>query len=115
MGRKTYESIGRPLPRRTTVVVTRDPTWSAAGVEVAGDVVAALDLARRLDPVGPTYVVGGGEIYRAALASTTRLEITEVDAEPAGDATFPAIPAADWHEVAREVHPGFTFVTYTRR
>ncbi|MGI8458044.1 MAG: dihydrofolate reductase [Propionibacteriaceae bacterium] len=115
MGRKTYESIGRPLPRRTTVVVSRDPTWSAAGVEVAADVPAALAIAQRVDPDGPVYVAGGGEIYRAALACTGRLEITEVAAEPDGDATFPAIGSAEWQETARESHDDYAFVTYRRR
>lgn len=114
MGRKTYDSIGRPLPGRRTMVITRDPEWSREGVEVAGDVGSALALAaaHRSQTI---FVAGGGEIYRAAWALLTGLEITEVNATPDGDVTFPPIPAAEWIETARDQHPGFAFVTYCRR
>jgi dihydrofolate reductase len=113
MGRKTYDSIGRPLPGRRTVVVTRQPDWSAQadGVEVAHSLDDALKLADDND----VYVAGGGEIYRQALPLGDRLELTEVAQSPAGDVTFPAFDRAEWTEIARTPHDGFSFVTYTRR
>lgn len=115
MGRKTFDSIGRPLPGRTTIVVTRNPTWSAEGVGVASSWDDALQSATGLDPDGPVFVVGGGQIYRAAWTDTDRLEVTEVDQAPAGDATFPAIDLATWTETARDDdHDGFAWVTYRR-
>ncbi|TDU91041.1 dihydrofolate reductase [Kribbella voronezhensis] len=108
MGRKTYDSIGRPLPGRRTVVVTRRPDWSADGVEVVNDLETAL----KQD--GDLYVAGGGEIYRQALPYADRLELTEVAQSPIGDVTFPAFDPADWTETARTPHDGFTFVTYDR-
>ena len=114
MGRKTYDSIGRPLPGRSTIVVSRDPDWHAPGVATAGSVDEALHQAVALRP-GLIFVAGGGEIYRAAWDRLDRLEITEVDLEPAGEVTFPAIDPDPWREVAREPHPGFSFVSYQRR
>jgi dihydrofolate reductase len=108
MGRKTYDSIGRPLPGRRTVVVTRQPDWSADGVEVVHDVEDALK------QTGDLYVAGGGEIYRQALPYADRLELTEVDQSPTGDVTFPAFDRSEWQETARDPHDGFTFVTYDR-
>jgi dihydrofolate reductase len=108
MGRKTYDSIGRPLPGRRTVVVTRQPDWSADGVEVAHSVEDAIKQA------GDIFVAGGGEIYRLALPYADRLELTEVDQSPDGDVTFPAFDRSEWKETARTPHDGFTFVTYNR-
>lgn len=113
MGRRTYDSIGRPLPGRTTIVITRDRSWRGHGVRVAASVEEALGLARELEPE-VIYVAGGGEVYRAAWDRLNRLEITEVDAEPAGDVTFPVIEPARWREIAREPHPGYAFVSYLR-
>lgn len=115
LGRRTHASIGRPLPGRTTVVLTRDPGWRADGVLVAPDVTTALAQAAEVDPPGPVWIGGGGEVYRAALARTTALEITEVDLEPPGDATFPVIDPEVWAEVHREPHDGFAYVRYQRR
>jgi dihydrofolate reductase len=113
MGRKTYDSIGRPLPGRRTVVVTRQPDWSAQaeGVGVAHSLDDALNLANGKN----VYVAGGGEIYRQALPLADRLELTEVAQSPAGDVTFPAFDQAEWSATARTPHDGFAFVTYTRR
>jgi dihydrofolate reductase len=108
MGRKTYDSIGRPLPGRRTVVVTRQPDWSADGVEVVHTVEEAL----KQD--GDIYVAGGGEIYRQALPYADRLELTEVDQSPDGDVTFPAFDRTEWRETARTPMDGFTFITYDR-
>lgn len=108
MGRKTYDSIGRPLPGRRTVVVTRQPDWEAEGVDVVHDVETAL----KQD--GDIYVAGGGEIYRQALPYADRLELTEVDQSPDGDITFPTFDRSEWSETARTPNAGFTFVTYDR-
>lgn len=114
MGRKTYDSIGRPLPGRQTIVITRNPDWSRDGVEVVGGLEQALDRAAELDPGGPVFVAGGGDIYRAVMPVADRLEITEVDLAPDGDATFPEIDRAQWVESAREDRDGFAWVTYIR-
>ncbi|ONI71428.1 diacylglycerol kinase [Kribbella sp. ALI-6-A] len=110
MGRKTYDSIGRPLPGRRTVVITRQTEWSTPGVEVAHSLDDALKLADGND----VFVAGGGEIYRLALPSADRLELTEVDQSPAGDVTFPELDPTAWTETAREPHDGFSFVSYVR-
>jgi dihydrofolate reductase len=113
MGRKTYDTIGRPLPGRTTFVITRDRMWRGDGVRAVPFVAEAIQLGMELAET--VYVAGGGEIYRLAWDQLDRLEITEVDLEPAGDITFPAIAATDWEETAREPHDGFSFVSYRRR
>lgn len=113
MGRRTYDSIGRPLPGRTTVVVTRDPDWRAEGVTVVTDLDAAFDRAFALGPA-KVFVAGGGQVYAAAWDRLDTLEITEVDAEPDGDVLFPEI-GADWTETARDERPGFAFVTFRRQ
>ena len=113
MGRRTFDSIGRPLPGRTTFVISRDRMWRGDGVRAVPSVDEAIQLARDLGPEA-VFVAGGGEIYRAAWDHLDRLEITEVDLEPAGDVTFPPIPAAEWEETGREPHDGFNFVSYRR-
>jgi dihydrofolate reductase len=114
MGRRTYDSIGRPLPRRTTIVVTRDPDWQRDGVLVATSVREALERAEELAP-DTVFVAGGGEIYRAAWDRLDRLEVTEVDQSPQGDVTFPSIEAQDWQETSRQPRDGFAYVSYLRR
>jgi dihydrofolate reductase len=113
MGRRTFDSIGRALPGRITLVVTRDRRWRSEGVRAVPGVDEALDLAAGLAPE-PVYVAGGGEIYRAAWPRLTALEITEVDADPAGEVRFPPIEPTQWREVSREPHVGFAFVRYLR-
>ena len=114
MGRRTYESIGRPLPGRSTVVVTRDRDWRADGVQVALSVPEAFTQALSLG-LPRVFVAGGGQIYRAAWDRLDRLEVTEVDQAPSGDVTFPSIEAEDWQEHSREQHDGFAYVSYLRR
>lgn len=119
MGRKTFDSIGRPLPGRRTIVVTRDPAWSAEGVETARSLAAALAMAGEPRP-DEIIVAGGGEIYAQALPLADRLRLTWVEAEPEGDALFPEVDPAQWRETARESHPAedgrpaFAFVDYDR-
>jgi dihydrofolate reductase len=124
MGRKTFMSIGKPLPGRTNIVVSRNLAFAAPGVIVARDLASALtaahgDALRR--GVGEVMVIGGGDIFAALLPHAHRLEITHVHARPAGDAVFPAIDAKVWHATSRTEHaPGpdddaaFTVVTYQR-
>ncbi|MCH8612864.1 dihydrofolate reductase [Arsenicicoccus dermatophilus] len=115
-GRRTYDAIGRALPGRRTIVVTRDDGWHRDDAETAGSIEQALALA------GPGEVTcgGGGEIYALALPHADRLELTEVDDSPQADAFFPEVDPADWRETAREErpagpdHPAFAFVTYER-
>ncbi len=103
MGRKTYESIGRPLPGRTNIVLSRQVDWVAEGVRVVADLDAALALAGELvDKVDDEVVVIGGEqIYRQALPRADRLYLTLVDRVVAGDTRFPELDRAVWREVSR--------------
>jgi dihydrofolate reductase len=114
MGRKTYDSIGRPLPGRTTFVITRDRMWHGDGVRAVPFLDEAFDQAMLLDPK-IIFIAGGGEIYRAAWDRLTGLEITEVDQSPDGEVTFPEIDADEWTETSREPHDGYSFVSYHRR
>jgi len=113
MGRKTYDSIGRPLPGRTTFVITRDRMWRGDGARVIPSLDEAWQQAALLAPE-MIFVAGGGEIYRAAWDRLDRLEITEVDQAPSGEVTFPDIDPADWLATWREDHDGFSFVSYRR-
>lgn len=103
MGRKTFDSLGRPLPRRANIVVTRQPDWEHEGVYVAPSVEDALGMAAVFD--GDVMVIGGGEIYAAALPSASEQILTEVDLSPEGDAFYPAFDEAEWAELSREPHP----------
>jgi dihydrofolate reductase len=115
MGRRTFESIGRALPGRRTIVITRDRDWTAPGVDVVHSVPSAIATAAAIDPVdGQVMVVGGGEIYRQTMPLADRLEITHVDADVAGDTLFPTIDPADWREAARTQADGYAFVSYVR-
>lgn len=111
MGRRTFDSIGRALPGRRTLVLTRDLTWTAPGVEVAHSLPEALLMAGDQE----VFVAGGGEIYAQTIGAATRLVVTEVNRSPAGPVTFPAIDRSTWCEVSREARPGLAFVTWERR
>ena len=111
MGRKTFDSIGRVLPGRRTIVVTHQPNWHHPAVETAHSLSEALSLAGPADVV---FVCGGGQIYAEAMAWAHRLLITEVDQSPDGDVRFPPINPSRWHEVARTDQDGFSWVTYER-
>jgi dihydrofolate reductase len=107
MGRKTFESLGRLLPGRRHIVLTRGD-WQAQGAEVARSVDEALALVG-----GPrASVIGGAEIYRLFLPAADRIELTEVHGRPEGDTVMP--PFAGWREAAREDHRGYSFVTLVR-
>ena len=110
MGRATYESIGRPLPGRTTIVVTRDPEWSAEGVFVAHSLEEALALGGDAD----VFVAGGASIYEAALPLADVQLISEIDLEPEGDTFYPTVDTDAWREVSREPHEGFDVVRWER-
>lgn len=102
MGRKTFESIGRPLPERRNIVISRRERYNASGVEVASSVAAALALCAGEREV---MVIGGAEVYRAALPLANKIELTRVEAEVDGDSRFPPLSMAEWRETAREAHP----------
>jgi dihydrofolate reductase len=113
MGRKTWDSLPRrPLPGRLNIVVTRQADFVAEGAQLAGDLETAFEIAvarARTDSVEEVFVIGGAQIYTAALRRADRLYITEVDAEPAGDAVFPALAETQWAEASRvlcEAGPG---------
>ncbi|RLV48908.1 dihydrofolate reductase [Nocardioides mangrovicus] len=97
MGRTTYESIGRPLPGRTTVVLTRDPAWAAEGVLVAHSVEEALAVA-----AGDVMVAGGAQVYAAAMPLADAQVLSLVHLAPPGDVRYPAYSAEEWREVRRE-------------
>lgn len=104
MGRKTWESIGRPLPGRKLVVVSRQTNYQAEGVQVVSSLEEALEVAQRAGDQEP-FVVGGAEIYRQALPQTTRLYMTHVLAKVAGDTFFPKYLSTDWQTLETESHP----------
>lgn len=124
MGRKTFQSIGRPLPGRLNIVVTRDPEFHHDGVRVCHDLASALALADQqatIDGVDEIMVMGGAEIYAQALPFASRLYLTEVAIEVEGDARFPELDPAEWQELQRlpgspnEGQPAYDFVEYRRR
>lgn len=112
MGRKTYESIGKPLPRRRNIVLTRDPAWSAPGVETIhapGDLVTLPDL------TGRVFIIGGAEIYRIFLPLIGEIFITHVHANPPGDTVFPAFEDQFVPDEILEATPEFTIRSWVRR
>lgn len=115
MGRKTYESLGRLLPGRTTIIVTRNKDYKIEGALIAHSLQAALVLATGdAEP----FVIGGAELYKDGLKFATKLYITEVQAEVLGDAYFEKIDLKLWQETSRENHLSenglvFSYVTYT--
>jgi len=122
MGRKTFDSIGKPLPGRHNIVLTRDSSWQAEGVTVVPNLAEAI-AAAGLDPrtrADAIMIVGGAQIYAEALPSATRIEVTEIDAAPEGDTVMPPFDPARWREVSRRSHPavgdtpGYSFVTLVR-
>lgn len=129
MGRKTFQSIGRALPGRPNLVISRDPAFRPGGAEVFADFEGALARARALAAAIPAagprreaMVIGGGQIYRHALPLAERIYLTEVHAAPQGDTFFPALDPQEWQEVEREQvpspsadQPAFSFVILERK
>jgi dihydrofolate reductase len=124
MGRKTYDSIGKPLPGRSNIVVSRNREFAVPGVLVAADLAASLAAARGdalRRGAADIVVIGGTDIFTQCLPLADRLEITHVHARPEGDTIFPAIDTTLWRETERSEHPAgpkdeasFSFVTYVR-
>ncbi|MFL0806232.1 MAG: dihydrofolate reductase [Oceanobacter sp.] len=128
MGRKTFESIGRPLPKRTNIVITRQSDFQPDGVVVVNSLEQALEVAREAaskaeDPnLRDVIIMGGAQIYQQALPCVDRLLLTEIQAEIAGDTFFPAFDRSQWQEVSRDVRQPcsknplpYDFVVYQRR
>ncbi len=125
MGRKTFDSIGRPLPNRDTIVVTRDPAFAAEGVQAARSLEEALALGQASAErrgVDEIMIGGGGDIYAQTIGQADRLYLTEVALAPDGDAVFPPVDSSRWREVSRRAFPAgpddeaaFTFIDYVRR
>jgi dihydrofolate reductase len=121
MGRRTFESLGKPLPGRTNLVVTRNPRWTAPGVRAVASLEEALRVATTAGDT-ETFVIGGAELYAAALPVAVELDLTEVEASPEGDVRFPPWVSDEWREVSREAHGpdashpwAYSFVVRERR
>ncbi|MDP2357296.1 MAG: dihydrofolate reductase [Beijerinckiaceae bacterium] len=125
MGRKTFEAIGRPLPGREIIVLTRDPVFTSPGIHVAhtldDGLKCATDCARTMG-ASEVIIAGGGDLYRQTLAMASRLDVTQVDLSPVGDATFPHIDDTVWRETSRtkftkgeKDDAPFTVVIFERR
>ncbi len=121
MGRKTFESIGRPLPGRRNLVISRNPGYQAEGIEVVGSVEAALTLLASRS-VEELMVIGGGHLYTEMLPSADCLYLTQIDLAVEGDTRFPAFADEQWQCVEREVHQAdeknpypYSFETWLRR
>lgn len=121
MGRKSLESLGKPLPNRTNIVVTRNADFQAAGVTITHTLDAAIDSAKSINQE-EIFVIGGAEIYAIALPIATTLYLTEIHKAYDGDAYFPEFIRTEWDEISRVPHPaderheiGFDFVEYERK
>lgn len=114
MGRATCEAIGRLLPGRQTVVVTRNTDWTFDGAHVVHDLDEALATAAALPGGERIMILGGGQVYAACMPVATHLELTEVDVDAEGDVRFPTVDEHEWREVARDDRWAFAFVTYER-
>ncbi|MDV7340890.1 dihydrofolate reductase [Terasakiella sp. A23] len=125
MGRKTFESIGRPLPGRLNIVITRDTDWQADGVMVVHDLETALSAAfaeAEAKNAEEVMVVGGSQIYQQAMDQADRIYYTEIHKSYGHDASFPALDKAVWAETSRENHagdgdkkPDYSFVVFDRK
>lgn len=124
MGRRTWQSIGRPLPGRESVVVTSDPAFVAPGAHVVDGLDAALSLAQMLGRqmgAAEVIVAGGATLYAETIDRADRMVLTELDLDAAGDAVFPPIDETSWREVSRSTHPpgegddaGYAIVVWER-
>lgn len=117
MGRKTYESLGRLLPGRTTVIVTRNQDYQLEGALVAHSLEAAIALCKNDDEA---FLIGGAELYQAGIKLANKLYLTEIDLDIAGDAFFPEFDVSEWQEISREAHTSaqdlsYRYITYVRK
>ena len=114
MGRTTYASIGKPLPGRTSIVLTRDDAWGADGVEVAASLDEGIAKAAELDDL--VFIIGGAQVYAQAFAEglVDRMVVTHVHLAPDGDAWFPDIDWSEWAETDRESFDGYDIATYDK-
>ena len=103
MGRNCFESIGRPLPNRTNIVVTRNPFFVATGCVVAHSIAEALEIAKN-NGENEAFIIGGGIIYEQSIDFWDKIYLTEVDLEVAGDVFFPKINLSEWEEISCEAH-----------
>jgi dihydrofolate reductase len=107
MGRRSFESLGKPLPERANIIVTRDPNFTAAGAIVTHTLEDGIRIAQEIaekDGVDEIFIGGGADIYRLSLPGADRLYLTEVHMTPEGDTLFPAFDRSEWQEVKREFH-----------
>lgn len=111
MGRKTYESIGRPLPGRTNIVISRQKGLRIEGVTVVGSTLEAISL---FMPDEDIFIIGGGQIFEQTLPFAERVYYTQVHQSPQGDAHFEPLSPKEWCETLREEHDGYTFINYDR-
>jgi dihydrofolate reductase len=105
MGRKTYESIGKPLPGRANIVITRNQDWSAEGVKVVHSLEQAFELGEsvcEIDGQEEVMIIGGDQIYQTSLPDVDRIYLTKVHAAVEGDAYFPEVDWSEWREIGRE-------------
>lgn len=120
MGRKTFESIGKPLPNRVNIVITRNRDWNPEGITIVNSLEEAIENAKESDH--DIFIIGGGNIYEQALWLADALEVTEVHQAFEGDAHFPEINSGEWKEVSRERFPKdekhayeYSFIRYERK
>lgn len=117
MGRKTYESLGRLLPGRTTVIVTRNQDYQLEGALVTHSLEAAIALCKH---DGEAFLIGGAELYQTGIKLANKLYLTEIDLEVTGDAFFPEFDLSEWQEVSREAYTSvqglsYRYITYARK
>jgi len=121
MGRKTFQSIGRPLPKRTNIVITRDPFFTASGVLVVHSIEEGLELANQKG-AQELFIIGGGQIYKESIPYWDKIYLTEVDIDIEGEVYFPDVDLSDWELLSSESHPpnekneyGYTFKVFKNK
>ena len=123
MGRKTWESLGRPLPGRLNIVISRQADAELAGAEVFADLASAIERGQEWaaqQGVDEVMVIGGGQIYQQAIALAQRVYLTRIELELEGDTFFPVLDAGDWQQTSAQAHPaqntepGYTFEVWQR-
>ncbi|MCX6755996.1 MAG: dihydrofolate reductase [Candidatus Nomurabacteria bacterium] len=116
MGRKTFESIGRPLPNRRNIIITRDASYTHEGTEVVNSLIKALDACKYEDEV---FIIGGGEVYKQTLPFADKLYVTHVEKEFDADTFFPEIKSTEWGGISSEEHfendPPYRFSVYKKK